>query len=75
VSRTFVLSQQAAASHLRAYFDQPLEFARYLAAERIVMDAGLDQAQRAEVLTALVQSIVASPQEAASDQGRSGAGA
>lgn len=74
VSRTFVLSQQAAASHLRAYFDQPLEFSRYLAAERIVKDADLDQAQRAEVLTTLVQSIVAHPQETASDQGQSSTG-
>ncbi|MGW6523749.1 TRADD-N-associated membrane domain-containing protein [Streptomyces sp. NPDC054962] len=74
VSRTFVLSQQAAASHLRVYFDQPLEFARYLAAERIVMDAGLDQAQRAEVLTTLVQSIVANPLGAAPDQGQSSTG-
>jgi hypothetical protein len=75
VSRTFVLSQQAAASHLRAYFDQPLEFARYLAAERIVMDAGLGQAQRAEVLTMLVQSMVAHPQGMASDQGQPSSGA
>ncbi|AQS65953.1 TRADD-N-associated membrane domain-containing protein [Streptomyces pactum] len=61
VSRTFVVSQTASAAHLRAYFDQPLEFARYLAAERIIMDCGLDQAQRTEVLTSLVQAMVAPP--------------
>jgi hypothetical protein len=61
VSRTFVRSQEASASHLRAYFDQPLEFARFLAAERIVMDGGLTQEQRAEVLSALVQAMVSGP--------------
>ncbi|MCA1224044.1 TRADD-N-associated membrane domain-containing protein [Streptomyces sp. 8L] len=70
VSRTFVLSQQTAASHLRAYFDQPLEFSRYLAAERIVKEIDLDQAQRIEVLTTLAQSIVTYPRETASDQGQ-----
>ncbi|WP_217243185.1 hypothetical protein [Streptomyces sp. AC555_RSS877] len=61
VSQTFVRSQEASASHLRAYFDQPLEFARFLAAERIVMDGGLSQEQRAEVLSALVQAMVSGP--------------
>lgn len=61
VSRTFVVSQTASAAHLRAYFDQPLEFARYLAAERIIMDGGLDQDQRAEVLASLVQAMVTPP--------------
>ncbi len=61
VSRTFVTSQTAAAAHLRAYFDQPLEFARYLAAERIIMDGGLDATQRAEVLASLVQAMVTTP--------------
>ena len=65
VSRTFVRSQEAAAAHLRAYFDQPLEFARYLAAERIIRDSDLDQEQRAEALTALVQAMVAGPSGAA----------
>ncbi|MFI8535389.1 hypothetical protein ACIGMX_34730 [Streptomyces aquilus] len=61
VSRTFVKSQETAAAHLRAYFDQPLEFSRYLAAERLVADAGLASEQRAEVLTALVQAMVTPP--------------
>ncbi len=61
VSRTFVKSQEAAAAHLRAYFDQPLEFSRYLAAERLVVDAGLSTEQRTEVLTALVQAMVTIP--------------
>lgn len=36
ISRTFVRSQETSAKHLRAYFDQPLEFSRYLAAERLL---------------------------------------
>ncbi|MFG3369578.1 hypothetical protein ACIPWY_31425 [Streptomyces sp. NPDC090032] len=48
VSRTFVRSQEASAGHLRAYFDQPLEFSRYLAAERLVADSNLSDEQRAE---------------------------
>ncbi|WP_251093109.1 hypothetical protein [Streptomyces sp. Caat 7-52] len=61
VSRTFVKSQETAAAHLRAYFDQPLEFSRHLAAERLITDAALTPAQRAEVLMALVQTMVAPP--------------
>ncbi|MFF2020880.1 hypothetical protein ACFVW2_03580 [Streptomyces sp. NPDC058171] len=64
VSSTFVKSQETAAGHLKAYFDQPLEFARYLAAERLVADAGLTTAQRAEVITTLVRAIAAGPQSA-----------
>jgi hypothetical protein len=61
VSRTFVKSQETAAGHLRAYFDQPLEFSRFLAAERLIADANLSQEQRAEVLASLVQSMIAGP--------------
>ncbi|WP_369213902.1 hypothetical protein [Streptomyces flavofungini] len=61
VSRTFVRSQEAAAGHLRAYFDQPLEFSRYLAAERLVADSKLSDEQRAEVVTALAQAMIAGP--------------
>ncbi|MFI9777354.1 hypothetical protein ACIHCV_21975 [Streptomyces sp. NPDC051956] len=41
VSRTFVRSQEVAVGHLRAYFDQPLEFSRFLAAERLVAESNL----------------------------------
>ncbi|MFC7263844.1 hypothetical protein [Streptomyces lutosisoli] len=59
VSRTFVRSQESAAGHLRAYFDQPLEFSRYLAAERLIADAELTSEQRAEILGSLVRAMVA----------------
>ena len=36
IGRTFVRSQESAAAHLRAYFDQPLEFSKFLAAERLL---------------------------------------
>ncbi|WP_369153361.1 hypothetical protein [Streptomyces sp. R17] len=61
ISKTFVKSQQTAAEHLKAYFDQPLEFSRYLAAERLLTDANLPDEQRAEVVAALVQTIAAGP--------------
>ncbi|MFD7109127.1 hypothetical protein ACFWAF_02920 [Streptomyces microflavus] len=62
VAKTFVRSQESAATHLRSYFDQPLELSRYLAAERLVADGDLTQEQRGEILTALVQAMVAGPQ-------------
>ncbi|WP_327123719.1 hypothetical protein [Streptomyces sp. NBC_01727] len=61
VSKTFIRSQEAAATHLRSYFDQPLELSRYLAAERLIADGDLSQEQRGEVLSALVQAMVAAP--------------
>ncbi|MFE2423623.1 hypothetical protein [Streptomyces hokutonensis] len=59
VSRTFVKSQETAAGHLRAYFDQPLALSRYLAAERLLRDSGMGAEKRAEVLAALVLAVVA----------------
>ncbi|MEV7111131.1 hypothetical protein [Streptomyces anulatus] len=68
VAKTFVRSQEAAATHLRSYFDQPLELSRYLAAERLVADGELSQEQRGEILSALVQAMVAGPQPAPAPQ-------
>ncbi|MFE9416976.1 hypothetical protein ACFYMX_15180 [Streptomyces griseofuscus] len=62
VSRTFVKSQEAAAGHLRAYFDQPLALSRYLAAERLLRDSGLGEEKRSEVLGALVLAMASDPQ-------------
>ncbi|MFD9503918.1 hypothetical protein [Streptomyces sp. NPDC060035] len=61
VSRTFIRSQESAAAHLQRYFDQPLEFSRYLAAERLIVDSELTSEQRAEVLTVLVQAMISGP--------------
>ncbi len=60
IGRTFVRSQESAASHLRAYFDQPLEFSKYLAAERLLSASdGLTTAQQAKILSALIEDISA----------------
>ncbi|MGW1894129.1 hypothetical protein ACWCP6_28360 [Streptomyces sp. NPDC002004] len=61
VGRTFVRSREASASHLRAYFNQPLEFSRYLAAERLISEAQLTNEARAEILASLVQAMVTPP--------------
>lgn len=61
ISRTFIRSQESSAAHLQRYFDQPLEFSRYLAAERLIVDSELTNEQRAEVLTALVQAMISGP--------------
>ncbi|GAB3977562.1 hypothetical protein GCM10029978_067610 [Actinoallomurus acanthiterrae] len=57
IGRTFVRSQEASAAHLRAYFDQPVELFRYLAAERLL--EGIDPAQRTAVVADLARAIVA----------------
>jgi hypothetical protein len=61
VARTFVRSQEVAATHLRTYFDQPVEFSRYLAAERLVAEATLSAHQREKLVAVLVRAMVAGP--------------
>lgn len=63
IGKTFIRSQESAASHLRAYFDQPLELSRYLAAERLLADAELTGEQRAAIVSSLVQSIATAGHE------------
>jgi hypothetical protein len=64
IGKTFIRSQESAASHLRAYFDQPLELSRYLAAERLLADAkDLTPEQRAAIVSSLVQSIATAGQQ------------
>ncbi|WP_407562583.1 TRADD-N-associated membrane domain-containing protein [Streptomyces sp. 184] len=67
IGRTFVRSQESTVETLRAYFTQPLEFSRYLAAERLVDGADLTREQRAEILGAIAQAIVAQPGAAPQD--------
>ncbi|WP_162468259.1 hypothetical protein [Streptomyces adustus] len=61
VGRTFMKSQEAASAHLRAYFDQPLAFSRYLAAERLLRNSELEGTARAEVVAALVLAVADVP--------------
>lgn len=59
IGRTFVRSQESAADHLRAYFDQPLEFSKYLAAERLLAGGpDLDGDQRTTIITAVIQAML-----------------
>jgi hypothetical protein len=58
VSKTFIKSQETASVALRSYFDQPLELSRYLAAERLMVDAGLDAEKRAELLGLIVKAML-----------------
>src|ERR1700722_12816513 len=63
IGKTCIRSQESAAAHLRAYFDQPLELSRYLAAERLLADdKSLAPEQRTAILTSLVQSIATAGQ-------------
>jgi hypothetical protein len=56
IGRTFIRSQENAASHLRSYFGQPQEFFRYLAAERI-LDKFKDDSNL-EIVAKLVAAMV-----------------
>jgi hypothetical protein len=59
IGRTFVRSQESAAAHLRAYFDQPLDFSKYLAAERLLaVTEDLTAEQQAQIVASLVRAIV-----------------
>jgi hypothetical protein len=62
LGRTFVRSQETAATHLRSYFDQPLEFSRYLAAERLLNGVErLDAGQRATITADVLRGILPAP--------------
>jgi transcriptional regulator with XRE-family HTH domain len=61
ISRTFVRSQETAAAHLRSYFDQPLEFSRYLAAERLLNSIErLEIDQRATITAEVLRGMLTS---------------
>jgi hypothetical protein len=57
ISHTFIRSQESAAQHLKAYFLQPLEFSRYLVAERLLNT--LNDQQKADGILAIVRGISA----------------
>ncbi len=67
IGKTFVRSQESAATHLRAYFDQPLEFSRYLAAERLLSgQQDLNEDQRAMLLRIVISAMVKAPEHSMS---------
>jgi hypothetical protein len=60
IGRTFIRSQENAAGHLRTYFDQPVKFSRYLAAERLIAEMmALQPEQRAAISGELLRTIIA----------------
>ena len=63
-------SQEAATSQLQAYFNQPLEFSRYLEAERLL--SLIDESQRVASVNSIITSITNSPIaiQPAKDNGR-----
>lgn len=67
IGQTFVRSREIAAAHLQSYFLQPLEFSRYLAAERLIdtlepsaKPAAVDHLAQAIALGQLADGVVAS---------------
>ncbi|MEU7173987.1 MULTISPECIES: TRADD-N-associated membrane domain-containing protein [Micromonospora] len=61
IGNTFLRSQENAASHLRAYFLQPLEFSRYLVAERLA--ASLSTENRDSGFLEIIRGISGVPVE------------
>jgi len=59
LGRTFLRAQETAAQHLRAYFLQPLEFSRYLFAERLLET--LDPRERSDGILTLVRGLASQP--------------
>jgi hypothetical protein len=59
IGTTFMKSQETASAQLRAYFTQPLEFSKYLAAERLV--GSLDADSRTAAMTSIIRAIASAP--------------
>jgi hypothetical protein len=58
IGRTFIRSQESAATHLRMYFGQPQETFRFLVAERLI--DRLPEDQRAQSIEYFVQAVMLS---------------
>lgn len=58
IARTFIKSQEMTSAALHRYFEEPLVLSRYLAAERLVRDAGLSEEHQAELLRTIVHSMI-----------------
>jgi hypothetical protein len=57
IGATFMKSQEAASAQLREYFHQPLEFSKYLAAERLL--EFLKEPDRGAAIQKMIEAIVA----------------
>jgi hypothetical protein len=69
IGSTFMKSQDAASAQLRAYFSQPLEFSKYLAAERLLTFIGEDN--RLPAVNNMISSIMNVPPAQSSDKSAS----
>jgi hypothetical protein len=65
-------SQESAAAQLRAYFLQPLEFSKYLAAERLLPMVG-DEG-RTTAVNKMIESIMTTSVDQPSDKPNGGGG-
>lgn len=66
IGATFMKSQDSAAAQLRAYFLQPLEFSKYLAAERLL--PMVDEAGHANAVSNMINAIMAAPVDQSSSK-------
>jgi hypothetical protein len=58
LSKTFLQTSESSAEQLRLYFEQPLTFSQYLAAERLLLD--LEGADRTAVTRELIKQMAKS---------------
>jgi hypothetical protein len=65
LGRTFIRSQDAAASHLRGYFNHPRQLSRFLVAERLIEKLG--EGERDAALNQLIKSVIESSHDAAAE--------
>jgi hypothetical protein len=66
IGSTFMKSQDMASAQLRAYFSQPLEFSKYLAAERLL--TFIDKSDRTAAVNDMISSIMSMPSNQSSDK-------
>lgn len=65
IGSTFMKSQDTASAQLRAYFSQPLEFSKYLAAERLLNF--IDKGDRTAAVNTMITSIMGGPPTSSSN--------
>lgn len=59
IGATFMKSQDTASTQLREYFHQPLDFSKYLAAERLLEQLG--ESERPAAIQKIIESMVGTP--------------
>jgi hypothetical protein len=72
IGRTFIRSQETAARYLRAYFDQPLAFSRYLAAERLLSSQSDARTEERDAILRIIISAMVEGSDANSESSSNG---